>query len=142
VFMPESPLSQTVRLVHLKNYGALGGFMSNYGWVIAILMALISLSILVFYERVSPANRTARLGMILLFACGVGNLIDRLLLGAVTDFISILWLPVLNIADLFVLSGLVALVWGFDDHGGRTPARSTRPVQAAEPPSSSEEVNH
>jgi signal peptidase II len=141
VYRPELPLSQLVRLIHLKNYGALGGFMSNYGGVISILMALICLAILVLYGRTSPYNRVTRLGMILLFAGGLGNLIDRLLLGAVTDFISILWLPVLNIADLYVLTGLVALIWGVDDGEKPKAGASARAAQTpGESTSSSEEA--
>lgn len=142
VYHPELALSQTIRLVHLKNYGALGGVMSNANGLIAILMAIISLAILVTFGRVSPRQRAARLGMILLFAGGMGNLIDRLLLGAVTDFISILWLPVLNIADLYVIAGLVALVLGIDDDDKQKKAAPrTAPMPIENAPTPDEKVH-
>ena len=40
----------------------------------------------------------------------MGNLVDRLTVGAVTDFISVLRLPVFNIADLSITTGVIVLL--------------------------------
>jgi signal peptidase II len=54
---------------------------------------------------------TLRLSYTLIIAGALGNLIDRLWLGAVTDFISVGTFPVFNFADSFISVGVVLLIW-------------------------------
>ncbi|HUV72091.1 MAG TPA: signal peptidase II [Clostridia bacterium] len=53
-------------------------------------------------------------GLWLMAAGGVANLIDRLIYGAVVDFISLPWLPAFNLADIVICLGVV---WFFIDLG-------------------------
>lgn len=69
-----------------------------------------------YYNRLGPAEKTARLGVLLILAGAIGNLIDRMTLHKVTDFIdagvpgfSPRW-PVFNIADSSVFIGIVLLI--------------------------------
>lgn len=48
-----------------------------------------------------------RLALALQLAGAMGNLVDCLTVGAVTDFISVLRLPVFNIADLSITTGVI-----------------------------------
>ena len=50
--------------------------------------------------------------MALTFSGALGNLIDRLTVGWVTDFISIWRFPVFNIADLCITLGVIVLLLG------------------------------
>ena len=45
----------------------------------------------------------------MIFSGAVGNLIDRIINGAVVDFISVGWWPVFNIADSSISVGMVVL---------------------------------
>ncbi|NCP67180.1 signal peptidase II [bacterium] len=54
---------------------------------------------------------TMRLSYVLIIAGALGNLIDRLWLGAVTDFISVGNFPVFNFADSFICVGVALLIW-------------------------------
>ena len=47
--------------------------------------------------------------MSFILAGGIANVIDRVLNGYVTEFINIVGLPVLNLADIFVLIGWMAV---------------------------------
>ncbi len=112
VLFPESPLSQAIRIIHVHNFGGLGGFL--YGQV--VFLALVSLAICLaaafIYACTAPEERLGRFALALLFGGGLGNLIDRLLLGYVTDFISIMTLPTFNLADLAVGAGALLLaIW-------------------------------
>ncbi len=49
-------------------------------------------------------------GFVWLFAGGISNLIDRIFLGCVTDFIHIFSFPVFNLADIYLTLGVVFLV--------------------------------
>jgi len=52
-----------------------------------------------------------RLGLCLILAGAVGNLIDRVLFSAVTDFISVYSFPIFNLADSFITIGVVLFLW-------------------------------
>lgn len=51
-----------------------------------------------------------RLAVLFQFGGALGNLTDRIRLGYVTDFISILNLPVFNLADTSIVIGIVILL--------------------------------
>ena len=53
----------------------------------------------------------AKIAFIFIFAGGFGNLLDRLLLGYVLDFISFGHIPVFNLADLFINIGIGLLIF-------------------------------
>ena len=73
-----------------------------------------------------PAPLAAALGAVA--GGGVGNLIDRVIAGQVTDFFATAFIdfPVFNVADIFVTCGVILsliLAWRFDaarDGGGQT----------------------
>lgn len=56
-------------------------------------------------------TKTIRLSYALIIAGALGNIIDRLCLGAVTDFIRVGTFPVFNLADSFICVGVVLLIW-------------------------------
>jgi signal peptidase II len=109
VFHPELWLSQYIRFVHLHNSGAAIGLLPGFGDIIMILSALISLAVLYYYAHIPHQQWLLRLSMALVLGGAVGNLVDRLNQGYVTDFISLLNIPVFNLADLSVLIGFMLL---------------------------------
>ena len=109
IYHPELWLSQYVRLVHLHNSGAAIGLLPGFGDIFMLLSALISLAVLYYYGRIPHQQWLLRLSMALVLGGAVGNLIDRLHQGYVTDFISLLNIPVFNLADLSVLIGFILL---------------------------------
>jgi len=50
--------------------------------------------------------------MVLTFGGALGNLIDRLTIGWVTDYLSIWRFPVFNVADLCITLGVIVLLLG------------------------------
>ena len=57
-------------------------------------------------------------GLILSIAGGLSNLIDRVSLGFVRDFIALTpWLPIFNVADVFVVGGVLLILWGMYRRG-------------------------
>lgn len=112
VLFPESPLSQTIRIIHVRNFGGLGGMLHGLAAPLALVSLVICLVAALIYARTAPAERLGRWALVLLFGGGLGNLIDRLLLGYVTDFISIMAIPVFNLADLAVgVGALLLAIW-------------------------------
>jgi signal peptidase II len=69
-----------------------------------------------YYYRLGDRERTARLGVLLILSGAIGNLIDRMVMHKVTDFIDVgipglspRW-PVFNIADSSVFIGILLLI--------------------------------
>ena len=82
-------LAPFARFVHWYNTGAAFGLFQGMGTVFIILAFVISIAILIYYPRVPRQDWTLRLAMSLQMAGALGNLIDRLTIGHVTDFIAI-----------------------------------------------------
>ena len=105
-------LSPYARVVHWYNSGAAFGMFQNGNLVFTILAFIVIGAILYYYPSVDADDRTLKLAMGLQLGGAVGNLIDRLLAGKVTDFISIWNFPVFNIADASISVGVAVLLIG------------------------------
>lgn len=115
VWTPYPGMEPYFRIVHWSNTGAAFGLGQNYSLVFTILAIIVSGVIVFYFPRVPKEEQTLRLAMGLQFGGAIGNLIDRLILGYVIDFISIfafLNTPVFNIADLSITTGVIVLVLG------------------------------
>ncbi len=100
------------RFVHWYNSGAAFGMFQNGNLVFTILAFIVIGAIVYYYPRMEENDRTLRLAMGLQLGGAVGNLIDRLMMGKVTDFISIGAFPVFNIADASISVGVAILLLG------------------------------
>lgn len=105
-------LSPYARLVHWYNSGAAFGMFQNGNLVFTILAFIVIGAILYYYPLMEAEDWTLKLAMGLQLGGAVGNLIDRLLMQKVTDFISIWSFPVFNIADASISVGVAVLLLG------------------------------
>jgi signal peptidase II len=103
-------LAPYVRIVHWQNTGAAFGMFQGLGLVFTVLAILVSIAILYYFPRVPRSEWALRLAMVLQFSGAVGNLIDRLTQGTVTDFISVGTFAVFNIADASISVGVAVLI--------------------------------
>lgn len=78
--------------------------------VFTILAFIVSLAILYYFPRVPRGEWLMRLALALQLGGAIGNLIDRLTLGTVTDFISVGTFAVFNVADASISVGTVILI--------------------------------
>jgi len=105
-------LSPYARIVHWYNKGAAFGMFQNGNIVFTILAFIVIGAIIYYYPRVEEGDWTLRLAMGLQLGGAAGNLIDRLRVGQVTDFISVGTFPVFNIADASISVGVAVLLLG------------------------------
>ncbi len=104
------------RIIHTHNTGAAFGLFQGHSFALSIV-ALVGIAVILLYAffiyRRFPIleNRLGRLALGLIFGGAVGNLIDRLNLGYVTDFIDIGVWPTFNIADSAVTVGVIILAY-------------------------------
>ena len=101
----------------VENAGiAFGLFTSATGVVIA-LTALAVVWMLVYFARSGARHPAIPAGLGLLIGGSLSNLVDRVRLGHVTDFIDFGWWPAFNLADSFIVIGvgiLLAAMFGAD----------------------------
>jgi len=105
-------------LVLVYNPGAAFSFLSDAaGWQrgLFIAIALIASAWIVTLLRQYPDQRLFALALSLVLAGAVGNVIDRILFGAVVDFLDFHaygwhW-PAFNVADSAITCGALLLIW-------------------------------
>jgi signal peptidase II len=100
------------RIVHWYNSGAAFGMFQGAGLVFTILAFVVIGAIIYYYPHVEKEDWTLKLAMGLQLGGAAGNLIDRLIKGKVTDFISIGSFPVFNVADSSITIGVIVLLLG------------------------------
>jgi signal peptidase II len=102
------------------NHGAAWSFLAGESgwqrWALSGFSAVISIIILFLLKRSLPQHKAANTGLALILGGAVGNLIERIHPGVVTDFIqwhvgNHYW-PTFNIADSAVCVGAVIYIWG------------------------------
>jgi signal peptidase II len=123
---PEPLIGNAIRLSLVHNTGgAFGLFPGNPAAFIAISSLIAATLLLLLVSRWVRGWRM-RIGLAVLLAGAVGNLIDRALYGHVVDFFEIRGLFVFNLADacITVGAGLIILhvLFGGERHGSRRQA--------------------
>jgi signal peptidase II len=101
-----------VRIVHVQNTGVAFGMFQGFGDIFSIVAIIVALIIVFYFPRVPASDWSLRLAMSLHLSGALGNLIDRLTIGHVTDFVSVGNFPVWNIADASITIGVVVLILG------------------------------
>ncbi len=102
-----------VRVRYVTNTGAAFGILEDQTLFLT-LMALIGLAAIYLYYRYPPFEHiVAPLAIGMMLGGAIGNLIDRIRLGRVTDFIDFPHYPAFNIADSSITVGIVILILGY-----------------------------
>ncbi|MEO5819549.1 MAG: signal peptidase II [Vicinamibacteraceae bacterium] len=120
-----------LNLTHALNTGAAFGFLDRldfaYKTVVVALLATAALAAIVFYAMtLGSETRLSRLALTLVVAGAVGNLIDRVVAGAVVDFVDVylgtwhFW--AFNVADTCISCGAVLLIFDMLRTGSHVPS--------------------
>lgn len=112
IWSPWEWLTPYIRIVHWYNTGVVFGMFQGQGQLFTILSICVAVAILYFFPSVPKEDWALRLAMSLQFGGAIGNLIDRLVYGHVTDFISVGKFPVFNLADASITISVGILVLG------------------------------
>ncbi len=103
-------LGGLVRLDFTRNSGAAFGMFQSGGLVFAAVAVVVSLGILVFAHRIAESALVLRIALGLILGGALGNLLDRLRLGYVVDYVDVRWWYVFNLADSAIVVGVVLLL--------------------------------
>jgi signal peptidase II len=104
-------------IVHVRNQGAAFGFLSDSPFRLPffITVALVAAGAIIWYmHHLRADQRLLQFALSLVFAGAIGNLIDRIRLGEVIDFIDVHWYqyhwPAFNVADSAITVGVTLLL--------------------------------
>lgn len=101
------------------NPGAAFSFLGDAGgwqrWLFTAVAVVVSIVLSIWLSRLTPERWLLGVALALLIGGAVGNLIDRLWLGQVIDFLDLHWQgwhwPAFNLADSAITLGVVLLLW-------------------------------
>ena len=114
LFLHQSfPAEGFFRITRTFNTGSIFGLFQGNNTPL-ILVSFVGVAVLIFlYRSQRFPTGLLRLSLGLQLGGAFGNLIDRLRLGHVTDWVDIGAWPVFNVADASIVTGLVILAWLF-----------------------------
>ncbi len=104
------------RIIHIRNTGAAFGIFQDHTQILIIVVffEIVAILLLVFFlhnRLVSLDSMLVRLSLGLVLGGAIGNQIDRLYLGYVTDFIDFKVWPAFNIADSSAVVGTIIIAY-------------------------------
>lgn len=108
---PESPVSRFFTFTHVGNTGVAFGMFQGQSDIL-LVVSLVVIAALLWYRRRAPAGATwLNVALGLQVGGAIGNLVDRVRIGHVTDFLDFQVWPVFNVADSAIFLGVVVLGW-------------------------------
>lgn len=100
-------------LTRLANPGAAFGLFAGANFALVLVAVAVAGFIIFAGPRLAGGNPILISGLGLQLGGAVGNLIDRVRVGMVTDFLDFGFWPVFNVADIAIVGGAGLLVWGY-----------------------------
>jgi signal peptidase II len=117
---------------HVHNSGIAFGLLSSATAVVIVLTALAVGWMVAFFARSGARHPVLPVGLGLVLGGSLSNLADRIRLGHVTDFLDLRYWPAFNLADTFIVVGVLVLLATLVA-ADRQPRRHRR-VSAEAPP--------
>ncbi len=103
-------LAEFFAFSHIANDGGAFGFFGGQNTVFAV-SAVVAIGVVAIYYFFPPMEHwLIRSGLALILGGAIGNLLDRLYQGHVTDFIDFIHFPAFNVADAAINVGVAAIV--------------------------------
>lgn len=99
---------------HVDNYGAAFGIFQNAGFIFAIVASVVAVGMLWYVTKIPTDRIVVRVLLGMQLGGAMGNLIDRIQQGYVTDFVKmgipgLFYWPIWNVADASIVIGVIGL---------------------------------
>lgn len=97
---------------YIHNYGAAWGMFSNHRWVFMLITSLALIAMPIILYRYRKLHFLFGLSLSLFIGGAIGNMIDRVFLGYVVDFLEFTFIdfPIFNVADICVVCGAIIMM--------------------------------
>ena len=105
-------IKDVIHLTYVENRGAAFGMFANNRWVFMTTSTVMIIGLLLYLYLGLAENRLYEISIAMIISGGIGNMIDRIALGYVVDFIDfrLINFAVFNGADSFVCVGAGLLI--------------------------------
>jgi signal peptidase II len=104
-------------LTYIENPGAAFGLLANQRIFFIVITIIILIAVIYFYRQLKPGQILLKIALGMVVGGAIGNLIDRLRIGMVTDFFDFRIWPVFNIADSAIVIGMIYISYQLLFHG-------------------------
>lgn len=106
-----SAVDGLLKFVYVENEGAAFGIFANQRWIFIVLTSIAIIAFIIAVFKLKTKSKLFYISAALIVGGGIGNLIDRIYLGYVVDYISVSFFPpVCNLADYAITIGTVLLL--------------------------------
>lgn len=127
-----------LNLTYYQNTGAAFSLFREHTWILALISAVVSVALVVVMVRRVFRHPVGQVILAVILAGAVGNLIDRVLFGYVTDMFQTIFInfAVFNVADCCLVCGVIAMmvyVLFFHEKLEKAPAGQEADHDAADP---------
>jgi signal peptidase II len=95
---------------HVQNSGIAFGLFASATAIVILLTGVAIAWMLIFFARSGARHPVLPVALGLVIGGSVSNLVDRVRLGHVTDFLDLRWWPAFNLADSFIVVGVAILL--------------------------------
>lgn len=129
------PPTGIFRFTYVRNTGGAFGTFQNQNGALAVTAIIGAAALALLYTYRGNDNRLLRLVLGMQLGGAVGNLVDRVRLGYVVDFVQWGFWPVFNVADASITVSILLLIGYMLLHGGDTKPTPQR-KDSAPPPAS------
>lgn len=104
-------LGGLVNFQYVENRGMAFGMLKDCRWIFIIFTVIVVIGVIIYMVKIKPQSKFLLASLALILGGGVGNLIDRIFLGYVVDYIQLSFFsPVCNFADYCITIGTVLLI--------------------------------
>ncbi len=113
---------------HVRNSGIAFGLFSDSTSIVIVLTALAVGGMLFFFARAGRRHPLLPVALGLVVGGSLSNLVDRVRLGHVTDFLELDFWPAFNLADTFIVVGVALLFLSFVAADRMSPRVGAHPL--------------
>ena len=135
------PETGFLRITHAWNTGTAFSLLQGQSSLLTYVSFAAVIALYFMYRSVESPTIWVRMAFGMLLGGAIGNLIDRLRLGHVTDFIDVGPWPIFNIADSSIVVGIAVLFLFFWMNSGEKKAKPTSELASSEDSSNQRDSN-
>ncbi len=115
-------------LTHVRNTGAAWSMFSDSKYLVLIISAVIISGLILYIIKNKPSNKLEKIAYGFILGGALGNFLNRLVNGYVTDFIDLRIFgydyPIFNLADTFIVIGVILFItYTWRDNNGNKGRR-------------------
>lgn len=126
-------IKEVFHITYVQNRGGAFSILSGQGFILTVVPLAAIIFATWYMEKHLSEHWSLFLSLSLIIGGGIGNLIDRIFLGFVTDMIDFRFFPVFNIADIAVCVGagfliLYTIIFSEDDAARKSGSGSGEPA--------------